>query len=97
MADLTPMLRSALDEALAALRRGETGDAERVAKAVSAIVRAERDAAAYLVETREAASDYDIEACRAELQRRFALFTDACEAGASDEVLERIAATGSAG
>lgn len=64
--------RGYLDKVHAALSGGDATDGERLAKAVSALVRAERDVAEYL---REGASEHDDPAAiRAELLRRFALF-----------------------
>jgi hypothetical protein len=94
--DFAAGFRVTLDGARAALNGGNATDGERRAKAVSAIVRAERDVAEFLVERRAAAWEDDDETCRAELQRRFSMFATAVEAGAPDEVLARIAATGSA-
>jgi hypothetical protein len=67
--------RGYLEKVHAALDKGDAADGERLAKAVTALVRAERDVAEYL---REAASeDDDPDAIRAELQSRFARFIDA--------------------
>lgn len=92
----TPAFRAYLEDAYAALKRGDAHESERRAKAVSALVRAERDVAEFLTEQR-AASEYDDEAAlRAELQRRLSLFAEADRAGEPPDVLARIAATGSA-
>jgi hypothetical protein len=84
-----------MDEAIEKLEGGDPAEAERSAKAVSALVRAERDlgeleAAAALV------MEDDEESRRAELRRRLALFVEADLAGATPDALERIALTGSA-
>jgi hypothetical protein len=90
-------LRAILNDAYLALHDGEAIQAERRAKAVSALVRAERDVAEFLNQARAAAMENDDEACRAELRRRFALVAEAERAGAPDEVLARIAREGVAG
>jgi hypothetical protein len=94
--DFGATFRSMLNGAAGALIGGDAADGERRAKAVSAIVKAERDVAEFLVEQRTAAWEDDDEACRAELRRRLSLFADADRAGAPADVLARIAATGSA-
>ena len=67
--------RGYLEKVHAALSGGDAAEGERLAKAVTALVRAERDVAEYL---REAANeDDDPDALRAELQSRFARFIDA--------------------
>jgi hypothetical protein len=86
--------RAFLDQAHSALNGGDAQDAERRAKAISALVRAERDAAEYLSERRAANEQNDEDSIRAELQRRLALFADADRAGYPPEALARIAATG---
>jgi hypothetical protein len=83
-------LRRLLDEAHAALAGGEAADAERRAKAVSALVKAERDVADFLA-AETANADNDEEAQRAELLSRIARLVEADDAGAPDDVLERIA------
>jgi tRNA threonylcarbamoyladenosine modification (KEOPS) complex Cgi121 subunit len=88
-------LRQLMDEALDKLAGGEPGEAERCAKAVSALVRAERDLAEFEAAAADLMEDDD-EARRAELRRRLALFAEADRAGRPPEVLERIALTGSA-
>lgn len=77
--------RGYLDKVHAALTEGDASDGERLAKAVSALVRAERDVAEYL---REATSENDHpDALRAELLRRFARF----EAEEPDEEVPGVA------
>ncbi len=93
--DAAAALRRYLEDAHAALARGEAADAERHAKAVSALVRAEREAAEFVVE-RQSATEDDDEHMRAELRRRLALYAQADVAGASHETLARIALSGSA-
>jgi hypothetical protein len=94
--DLETTFRTMLDGARTALNVGDAADSERRAKAVSALVRAERDVAEFLNEARATGLEDDEDACRQELQRRLSRFIEADEAGASLEVLARIAATGSA-
>ncbi|MEZ5960192.1 MAG: hypothetical protein R3C30_07145 [Hyphomonadaceae bacterium] len=89
--------RAFLDQAHASLNESEAQESERCAKAVSALVRAERDVAEYLNELRAAADNDDYDTMRAELQRRLSIFADAARSGHSVEVLARIAATGAAG
>lgn len=96
MTDLAADFRAMLDEARAALNDGDAIQSESRAKAVSAIVKAERDVAAFLSEQRAASQDNDDEASRAELLRRLNLYAEADRAGAPPEVLARIAETGSA-
>lgn len=86
--------RAYLDAAHTALNGGAAVDCERLAKAISLLVRAERDVAEYLSECRTVSENDDEEAIRAELQRRLDLFAAAVEAGHSDEALAQIAETG---
>lgn len=88
--------RTFLDQAHAALNGADALDAERRAKAVSALVRAERDVAEYLSELRAASENDNEDAIRAELQRRLAAFAEADRAGHPPEILAGIAATGGA-
>ena len=96
MTDFAATFRAMLNGAQGALNGGDAADGERRAKAVSAIVKAERDVAEFLVEQRTAAWEDDDEACRAELLRRLTLFSEQASQEAPDEVLARIAATGAA-
>ena len=89
--------RTFLDEARSDLNGGNPQDAERRAKAISALVRAEREVAAYLSELQTADARDDEDALRAELRRRLVLFADADRAGHSSETLERIARAGVGG
>jgi hypothetical protein len=89
-------MRTLLDAAGALLGRGEAGDAERQAKAVTALVRAERDVAEFTAIQDAHRAEHDDEALRAELRRRLALFAEADRADAPLEVLERIAVEGRA-
>lgn len=86
--------RAFLNEAHAALNGGDAQDAERRARAVSALVRAERDVAEYLSEFRATSENDDEEAMRAELQRRLAAFADADRAGHAPDMVARTAASG---
>lgn len=89
-------LRRLLDEAHEALAGGEAADAERRAKAVSALVRAERDVAEFLA-AGAADTETDEETLRAELLGRLTRLTAAGHSGAPAEVLERIGAAVAAG
>ncbi len=86
--------RSYLDAAHKALNGGEAVDCERLAKAISVLVRAERDVAEYLTELQTADERYDEDALRAELLRRLRLFAEAAASGSSDGELAAIARTG---
>ena len=88
--------RAFLNQVHNALNAGEAQDAERLGKAISALVRAERDVAEYLMELRTASENDDHTAIRAELHRRLARFADADRAGSPRDVLAAIAATGGA-
>lgn len=94
--DCRAALRRLLDEAHEALAGGEAVDAERRAKAVSALVRAERDVAEFYAAAAADTED-DAEAQRAELLSRITRLIEAEHAGAPDEVLERIASGAAAG
>jgi hypothetical protein len=83
-------LRRSLEDAHAALANGEAAEAERRAKAVTALVRAERDVSELLAAEGDDAED-NAEAQRAELLSRIARLVEADRADAPDEVLERIA------
>jgi hypothetical protein len=96
MSETAVALKRHLEEALAALATGgDPVEAERRAKAVSALVKAEREVAELIAAAPPSAED-DEEARRAELRRRIAVFVDASRAGMPDEVLQRIADKGSA-
>ena len=83
-------LRALLDGAYHTMGT-DAGEAERWAKAVSALVRAERDVAEFIAAAPRS-PDEDAEAIRAELRSRFRRFIEAEQAGVPDAVLERIAA-----
>jgi len=89
-------LRGFLDQALSDLAAGKAQESERLAKAVSALVRAERDVAEFEGEQLAATEKHDPDALRAELRRRLTLFAEAERAGRSNDELGRIAATGAA-
>ena len=87
-------LRGFLDQALADLTAGRAQESERLAKAVSALVRAERDVAEFEGERLAMTEKHDPDALRAELRRRLSLFVEADRAGASSDELAQIASTG---
>lgn len=84
-------LEAALGEARVSLAGGDVQEAERCAKAVSALAKAVRDAAELEAFTRTLAPEEDDEEIRAELRGRIARFVEADLAGAAPAVLERIA------
>lgn len=86
--------RRYLDAAHTALNGGEAVDCERLAKAISVLVRAERDVAEYLTELQTADERHNEDALRTELLRRLSLFADAAAAGGDDEALAAIASAG---
>ncbi|MBL8538030.1 MAG: hypothetical protein JNM59_11560 [Hyphomonadaceae bacterium] len=91
--DAAGALANLLQIAQRALVDGDPALAERYAKAVSALARAERD----VDEARafgRAALEEDDEEFRAEVRRRLAAFVEADLADAPAEVLERIALEG---
>lgn len=92
-ADPAAALQALLQQAEAALQAGDAQTVERRARAVSALVRAQRDVAEF---ARALPPEEDEEALRAELRRRLALFVEADLADAPAEVLERIALEGRA-
>lgn len=83
-------LRRLMDEALAAFADGDAAEAERRAKAVTALARAEKEVAE-LEAAQAGAQGDDEESRRAELRRRIARFVDAANAGADDAQLDDIA------
>jgi hypothetical protein len=87
-------LRELLNTIRESLAKGDAAEAERRARAVSAIVRAERDVAEFAAAARPAPEEEDAETIRAELRSRFRRLAEAEHAGAPAEVLERIAAGG---
>lgn len=93
MASPAAALRSIIDVALTQLVAGNAAEAERSAKAASALVRAARELAELEVADAAISNDGDTEADSAELRRRLTLYVDAVRTGAVPEVLERIAIT----
>lgn len=89
-------LRAMLDQAHAALKDGEAANAEKRAKAVTAIVRAERDVAEFLAETAATTLEEDEEHLRAELRSRLRRLVDGIRDGAPDDVLRGLRGEGSA-
>jgi hypothetical protein len=87
--DAATALRELLADARAALAAGDAQEVERRARAISALVRAERDVAE-LAAAHEPSSEEDDEALRAELRRRLDRFVEADLDDAPAEVLERI-------
>lgn len=85
--DLRALLRSAHE----AIQDGEAVEAERRAKAISAVVRAERDVAEFLAAEDERNPVRDSQSLRAEFRSRVARIVAAELAGASDEELGRMA------
>jgi hypothetical protein len=97
MSEAAETMKRLLGDALTALARGDDAvDAERRAKAISALVKAEREVAELMATPAAPSLEEDEKSRRAELRRRFAVLVDDTRAGAPDEVLQRIAATGSA-
>ena len=97
MSEAAETMKRLLGDALLALARGDDAvDAERRAKAISALVKAEREVAELMAAPAAPSVEEDEQSRRAELRRRIAVFVDASRAGAPDEVLQRIADTGSA-
>ena len=90
--DAVAALQKSLVDAGQALTGGHAADAERRAKAITALVRAERDVAEFA--TTASLSDDDNEQLCADLRRRLVEFAQADLAGAPPEVLERIATEG---
>ncbi len=89
-------LRRSLEAAHQALAGGDAAEGERRAKAVSALVRAERGVGEFLAAEAANCED-DAEAERAELLGRITRLIEAEHAGAPDEVLERIASGAASG
>ncbi|MBS0384560.1 MAG: hypothetical protein JSS00_04340 [Proteobacteria bacterium] len=92
MTDAVTALQKSLVEAGQALVSGDAADAERRAKAITALVRAERDVAEF-VSVLSAVENDDEELCD-ELLRRLVRYAEANRHGAPPEVLERIATEG---
>lgn len=90
--DAAETLRGLLADAHQMLRQGEAAEAERCAKAVSALVRAERDVAEFAAARAAQSPEEDEESLRAEFLSRLHRLVAADSAGAPVEVLEQIAA-----
>jgi hypothetical protein len=91
MTDAVATLQKSLVEAGQVLTNGEAVEAERRAKAITALVRAERDVAEFA--TIASVADDDEEFC-ADLRRRLVAYAQADLADAPPDVLERIATEG---
>ncbi|HRK64388.1 MAG TPA: hypothetical protein PLN53_08325 [Terricaulis sp.] len=91
LGDAVAALKQNLTEAEALLRNGETQEAERCAKAVSALVKAARDVADLEVLARAQPPEKDEEALRAEIMGRLRRLAAARDSGAPDDVLAAIA------
>ncbi|WP_158766435.1 hypothetical protein [Terricaulis silvestris] len=97
MSEAAETMKRLLNDALVAMTRGDNAsDADRRAKAISALVKAEREVGELMAAPVAPSVEEDEQSRRAELRRRIAVFVDASRAGAPDDVLQRIAATGSA-
>ncbi|MFZ2029319.1 MAG: hypothetical protein WAU68_03340 [Vitreimonas sp.] len=92
MTDAVAALQKSLVEAGQALTGGDAADAERRAKAITALVRAERDVAELATASTNSESD-DEELCD-DLLRRLVCYAEADRQDAPPEVLERIALAG---
>lgn len=92
MTDALSALQKSLVAASQALTGGDAADAERRARAITALVRAERDVAQFAATSSITEND-DEDLC-ADLRRRLVEFAQADVAGAPPEVLERIATEG---
>jgi hypothetical protein len=92
MTDAVAALRKSLLGASEALTSGDAAEAEHRAKAISALVRAEREVAEFA--TAATGLDNDDEELCADLLRRLVRYTEADRQDAPPEVLERIATEG---
>lgn len=92
MTDTAAVLQKSLIEAGQALSNGETAEAERRAKAISTLVRAERDVVEFAA--MKSATDNDDDKLCDELLGRLIQYAEADRQGAPLEVLERIATEG---
>lgn len=90
--DAAGTLRALLSEAHDRLRAGEPAEAERHAKAVSAIVRAERDVAEYLAALEAERPEEDEDELLAEIMRRLDRIADADGARGAAEGPDGVAA-----
>jgi hypothetical protein len=94
--DAATAFREVLDKGRAELAGGDAQEVERRMKAISALVRAERDVADFLAAAHAQSPEEDEQLRRAELRRRIALFVKADLGDAPPEVLERIMLEGRA-
>ena len=85
------VLADTLEAAGAALTAENAAEMERLGRAATALIRAKRDLADFVVQTASQQSEQDEDDARAELRRRVARFVEADLSGAPPEVLERIA------
>jgi hypothetical protein len=89
MPEVIATLKQSLTGASLALASGDAADAERRAKAITALVRAEREVAELVTSATDLENDDD-ELCD-ELLRRLVRYAEADRQGAPVETLERIA------
>ena len=94
LSEAVAALKHNLAEAEALLRNGETQEAERSAKAISALVKAARDKADLEALARAQPPEEDEDALRAEILGRIHRLIAARDSGAPDEVLAAIASEG---
>lgn len=92
LAQAAAALKDALAGAETALRAGGAAEAERAAKAVSALVKAAKDVADLEALARAEPPEEDEDSIRADIRARIRRLAEAQSAGVPDEVLERIAA-----
>ena len=92
MTDAVAALQKSLTEAGEALTNGDAAEAERRAKAITALVRAERDVAEFA--TVSSGLENDDEELSSELLRRLVRYAEADRQDAPPEALERIATEG---
>jgi N-acetylglutamate synthase-like GNAT family acetyltransferase len=95
MTEAVAALQKSLAEASQALADGEAAEAERRARAITALVRAKRDAAEFAAVASADENDDD-QLCE-DLLRRLVRYAEADRECAPPEVLERIATEGLAG
>ncbi len=96
LSEAVAALKQNLAEAEALLRNGETQEAERCAKAISALVKAARDVADLEALARAQPPEEDEDALREEIMGRLRRLAAAMDSGAPDDVLEAIASEGAA-
>lgn len=96
LSEAVAALKQNLAEAEALLRNGETQEAERCAKAISALVKAARDVADLEALARAQPPEEDEDALREEIMGRLRRLAAAMDSGAPDDVLAAIASEGAA-